>query len=438
MAEDQLQVIIAGAGIAGLTVAISLRNHPGINVEVYEQAAELQEIGASIALGPNGLRTLERLGVDNALDDGIAFRGPSGIPMIYRHWKTNEIVSMDNYCNVPERRYQTARFHRAYLQQALLEKLPKNIIHLNKKVADVKADEEVGVTVLFADNTSVTGDILLGADGIHSKVRNAFVPEYQLKWTGRVVFRSIFDASLTDDIPDLPSDSTHWWGSTNTFFASPLGKNKFTIVGDYNTDPDSPNARYKHTSWNDEGDIADLRNIYKGWHPVVKALCAVTPSTKLFPNVAGAPLKTWVFNSRVTLLGDAAHAHGGAFAAGGSLAIDDAYALCSSLLHVFPSTQSQKPTAAAIQRALTLYEKTRRPHTDRVLNIVHRMLLHPKRDHESDEELRKRMRNRVDTVWIHEHDVRAAFMELLKLEKEDRRQGEFASHHKVGVDHANL
>lgn len=82
--ELKLQIAIIGAGIAGLGAAIGLKHHPAIDVQVYEKAPELREIGASIALGPNGMRTLERLGVDDALDDEIAFRNKSTYPMIYR------------------------------------------------------------------------------------------------------------------------------------------------------------------------------------------------------------------------------------------------------------------------------------------------------------------------------------------------------------------
>ena len=79
-----MHIAITGAGIAGLTAAIALLRHARIDVQVYDKATELREIGASIALGPNGLRTLEKLGVGNALEDEVAFRGPSSLPMIYR------------------------------------------------------------------------------------------------------------------------------------------------------------------------------------------------------------------------------------------------------------------------------------------------------------------------------------------------------------------
>ena len=82
---EPLEVAIVGAGIAGLTAAFALLQHPSINVTLYDKASELREIGASTALGPNGLRTLERLGLHDVISDDMSYRGPSNIPMIYRH-----------------------------------------------------------------------------------------------------------------------------------------------------------------------------------------------------------------------------------------------------------------------------------------------------------------------------------------------------------------
>jgi len=166
--SSQLQVAIVGCGIGGLTAAIALRQHPNINVELYEKAIELKEIGASIALGPNGLRTLQRLGALNAIGDEIAFRGPSNMPMIYRHWKTNEIIGKDLHENVSEYLHRTARYHRAHLHQALLENVPIDVIHLGKKLVSARADPYKGVAFEFQDGTFATADILLGADGLRS------------------------------------------------------------------------------------------------------------------------------------------------------------------------------------------------------------------------------------------------------------------------------
>ena len=165
--SPKLDIAICGAGIAGLTAVIALRKQPNVNIQIYEQAAELREIGASIALGPNGLRTLERLGLDNAISDEVGYRGPSKIPMIYKHWKTNEILGLDHHQDINEHFHRTARYYRAHLQEALLEHVPRDIIHLGKNFSSVKTTD-TGVTIKFADGDQVKADILIGADGLRS------------------------------------------------------------------------------------------------------------------------------------------------------------------------------------------------------------------------------------------------------------------------------
>lgn len=162
-----IQIAICGAGIAGLTAAIALRKLLNVDVTIYEQATELREIGASIALGPNGLRTLQRLGIDNAIADEVAYRGPANIPMVYRHWKTNDILGLDYHKDVNEYLHRTARYYRPHLHTALLEHVPRGIIHLGKKFVAAHIDAE-GVTLQFENKTTARADILVGADGLRS------------------------------------------------------------------------------------------------------------------------------------------------------------------------------------------------------------------------------------------------------------------------------
>lgn len=126
--------------------------------------------------------------------------------------------------------------------------------------------------------------------------------------------------------------------------------------------------------------------------------------------------------SRVTLVGDAAHTHGGSFAAGGSLALDDSRALGLAFKHVFASSGSSF-SQANIQQALTLYDQTRRPHTARLLNIVHNLMSRKAptfaTPEEEDEALRARMRSRPDLLWLSEHDVEKAFQQVV-AESEQR------------------
>lgn len=163
-----LNIAIVGTGIAGLTAAIALRQHPNINITLYEKATELKEIGASITLGPNGLRTLQRLGLEDCITDQVAYRGPNPISRFYRHWKTNEIIGEDFYENVSEPLHYTARFHRGHLQQALLRHIPRDSIHLRKKLVAATANGRDGVSMKFGDGSTATADMLIGADGIWS------------------------------------------------------------------------------------------------------------------------------------------------------------------------------------------------------------------------------------------------------------------------------
>lgn len=264
----RFRIAIMGAGIAGLSAALSLRhfflppnssfssssslpqtpNPPRqpLQVTIYEKASQLREIGASIALNPSGLRILDKLGVDDAVAVGgpgrIAYRQPSqGSPMVYLHWRTGEVLGRDAYKGeVDLERHATARFHRAHLQGALLRALleeEKNGGRVEIKLGVRVETFEVldgcgdggggrGVKISFADGSTAEVDLLIGADGIHSKVRQTFAPEHQLKWTGQVALRATFDASLVRDIPDVPVDAVHIVGHETTMFASYLGTSR--------------------------------------------------------------------------------------------------------------------------------------------------------------------------------------------------------------------
>ena len=164
---EKLNIAIIGAGIAGLTLSIALANHPLINTTIYEKATELKEIGASIALGPNGLRTLERLGLSDVISDENGYRGTGTAGMVYRHWKTNEVIGTDVHAEVKEWLHQTTRFHRGHLHGKLVEHVPRESIKLGKKVVGIDIEEQ-GVIVRFHDKTSVKADIVVGADGLRS------------------------------------------------------------------------------------------------------------------------------------------------------------------------------------------------------------------------------------------------------------------------------
>ena len=194
----------------------------------------------------------------------------------------------------------------------------------------------------------------------------------------------------------------------------------FTVVGGIMVDPDNPKALLRDAEWEQDASIQLLRDKYKGWNPVVKALTDATPYIKFHPNLScSRTLETWVFGDRTTLIGDAAHAHGGAHATGGSLAIDDAYALYLSILTIFPLKSTTKPSGPEIRNALELYQATRKPHADRLLKMVYAEN-QAKTDKvrsgelDTDEQLRSRAAKGSNTTWLHEHDVVRTFEENLQ------------------------
>jgi salicylate hydroxylase len=330
---------------------------------------------------------------------------------------TNEVVSVDKHHGAVDVRHRTARYYRPDLQKALLAHVPAERIHLQKPFSTVEFSDASGnLLISFADGSTANADIVLGADGIHSAVRSQFVANSDPHWTGWVAFRSVFDVKALDGFDTGVDEANHWWGPDRTFFASRLGSDLFTIVGGNYSDPDASNAPYKDTAWNSDGSIDVLRELYKDWHPVVRKLVEASPYIRQYPNTAAPGLETWIYgNGRVTLVGDAAHAHGGALAAGGSLALDDAYAIKLALWHVFPPGANH--TEADIQRALCLYQRTRKAHTDHVVSVIDKgnkaTIARIRNGVETDEQLRTRLSNRSDPYWIHEHSVETEFAQAV-------------------------
>ncbi|VUC24553.1 unnamed protein product [Clonostachys rosea] len=411
--SPKLEIAIAGGGIAGLITAIALIKHPGVNINVYERAEELREIGASIALGPNGLSSLDKLGVKNAFDDNILYRQRSGWPMVYRHWKTSEIIGYDEHRNVKDKRFITTRYHRAHLHKALYENLPSEIVHFGKKLIDVSADRDQGVTLSFEDGTTAKADVCIGADGIHSTVRKTLVPEHKIHWTGWVALRAVYEQSRLDGV-DYPEGAAHW--------------GLYTVVGGYHANLDDPKSQGHGVRWDDQGDVEQFKSFYKDWHPAIRSITEAAPYIRQFPGYAADPLEAWSFHDRIVLVGDAAHGHGGAFAAGGSLAINDAHALSLALFHVWPpSASSRKPSVADLHRIFEIYQATRKPQVDRLLDSVHRAVAgrRVKTDsgtEETDEQLRKRVSERMDPYWVAEHNVEAAFEAVVAKAPSSREQ----------------
>jgi salicylate hydroxylase len=292
-------------------------------------------------------------------------------------------------------------------------------------------------------------------------VRTQFAPSSRTAWTGWTTFRSVFPIEPhLSHIAELPDEALYIWGPDRTLFVSRLGRGLSTVVGSSQSDPQeeattttaAPDGSVAPpVPWDSDGDVALLRGYYRDWSPLVRSIVDATPHTRVYPNKTAHALDSWVLGGgRVTLAGDAAHAHGGAFAAGRRLALDDAWAFAAALSYVFPAAALQGGPSSSpssdtdrfaaqrgelgegIARALRLYERTRKAHTDHVMRVVaqgnaKRVGRCRTATVERDEQLRERMKGRPNITWIHEHDVMAAFANAVDFEGGQAVRGEQAS-----------
>src|ERR1043166_5225989 len=204
MPTKKLSIAIIGAGMGGLAAAATLRQ-AGFDVQVYEQASRFARIGAGIQMMPNSVKVLRGIGIEARL------RQTSFAP--YSHLnRVGDTGEVTRELPMPETLYNAPYLcmHRAELHDALASVLPENIIHLGKKL--VGLDQAAGrVTLSFADGTKATADAAIGADGVHSIVRDIIVGPDAPIHRGRIAYRAVFPAALMDR--DIGRSRTKWWGS---------------------------------------------------------------------------------------------------------------------------------------------------------------------------------------------------------------------------------
>nr|MBF0685811.1 FAD-dependent monooxygenase [Pseudomonas sp.] len=182
------KVLIAGGGIGGLAAAIALLQR-GFDVEVYEQAGEMREIGAGIQISPNGNRALQVLGVFEKLRElSISASGKE-----IRLWNTGQTWKLFELGEQAIRKYgfPYMTVFRPDLLRVLgerIEELKPGAVRLRSRAIDVEQDES-GVTLHLEDGSSVRGDVLVGADGVHTKIRGALFGADEVQYTGMVAWR---------------------------------------------------------------------------------------------------------------------------------------------------------------------------------------------------------------------------------------------------------
>ena len=342
-----MKALIAGAGIGGLAAALSL-NRAGFDVRIFERASELGEIGAGIQVSPNGARVLHALDLEAEID-AVAFR-PEAIEL--RLHKSGLTIARTPLGEAVVRRYGHPYYHvhRADLHK-LLERAVRercgDVLSLGHEVESFE-QTETGIALVFGGDR-VTGDLLVGCDGIHSRIRATLLGPEEPQFTGHVAWRGVVPAKRLRHARVRPV-ATVWMGPRShavTYFLRRGELVNFVGVTEHDA--------WRSESWTERGEAADLLRDFRDWHPTVRAIVEAIDEPFRWALFVRKPLRKWS-EGRVTLLGDACHPMLPYMAQGAVMAIEDGYVL----------SQCLKTATSGVPGALERYEALRRERTARV------------------------------------------------------------------------
>ncbi|RPD60746.1 salicylate hydroxylase, partial [Lentinus tigrinus ALCF2SS1-6] len=407
--QKQLRVAVIGAGPAGLGALLALEKIEGVDVQVYEQARELREVGAGISLHYNTWTVLEKLGVPYIPSESF-FRNSDLLRNELWNARTGAVLKKSyDSPDIPEHK-RHIRTQRARLQQALLKVAPKERIHLQKRLVQVNVHPSGEVNLDFEDGFSTDVDLVVGADGIRSVVRHAAFPSHTIAYSGRVGYRSIFPISLVKSIPGIPLETLFWLGPDTSLYTTPIGDGLFEVSG---RGPE-PKEVGEAVSWGQPADKETMRRHFVEYHPVARAIVdAIPPETiKQFAFFGGPQLETVVKHGSIALLGDASHPLSGAFGSGAAFALEDAWTLGRAISHALSHD-------LPLSQALRLFDETRSPYYAKLFAELRRMgAAAEKGKHLPWDE---RVADRIDERWgshdwIYLHDVEGAWRTTLEKE----------------------
>lgn len=316
-----MRVLVVGAGIGGLTAGLALRQ-AGIDVHVYEQAAVLREVGAGLLMGPNAVRVLHRLGLAEALRPVVVVPGS----LDSRDWQDGSLLARVPLAEAAVGRWGAPAYnvHRADLHDALRAALGDRHVTLGARCVSVE-QQGSEVTVRFADGRTATGDLLIGADGIHSAVREYVAGPDRPIWSRQVAWRGLASAAVGDEI-GLERRQHSFWGPRKQFVTYYVSAGRLiNWVGISQSDDD-----WREESWSARGERGEALALFEGWHDQVRALIAGTDPIFRWALFDRPPLETWI-RGRVTLLGDAAHPMMPFMGQGASQSVEDGLVLARCL-----------------------------------------------------------------------------------------------------------
>ncbi|MBI0539658.1 salicylate 1-monooxygenase [Roseomonas sp. KE2513] len=342
--RGQLRVGVVGAGIGGLAAAVLLQR-AGHQVTVFEQATRFARVGAGIQMGANAMKALRVLGLDGEVRR-IGFRPGSLLNLDFDTGTvTNELPGGDAL----EARYGAPHMclHRADLHGILAAAVAPGTVQFGRKLRDLEGGPGTA-TLAFEDGRRETLDAVIGADGVHSTVRERMLGREAPRFTGRVAYRTVFPAALLGE-QQLNNSRTKWWGPDRhiVMYYITAARDEVYFVTSQPEDP----SWMTPESWSAKGSVEALRESFAAFHPEVRRVLDACPEVYKWALLARDPLPHWT-EGRVALMGDACHPMSPYMAQGAAMALEDAVVLSRCLAEV-----EAEGVAAAFRR----YEANRRP-----------------------------------------------------------------------------
>jgi 2-polyprenyl-6-methoxyphenol hydroxylase-like FAD-dependent oxidoreductase len=347
------RIAVIGAGIGGLATACALHDR-GFEVEVYERAPELGEVGAGLQLGPNAVKVLRALGIETELRR-LAFE-PTNIVSVAgndAHLRFREPLkaTVAAQFGAP---YLTA--HRADLHALLLARLPAGAVRLQAQCTDASSVGDLAVA-RFADGRTVEADVVVGADGINSAVRESLFGLQPARFTQQMAWRCLvpIDCVPTQIGPGKSVAIGHdeyvgWIGPDGHVICYPIrGGALYNIFAGHVSDD------WVEESWSVPSSVEELLAGYRGWNEALLEMLSHVEHCYKWGIRDRDPLPRWT-QARVTLLGDAAHPMMPTLAQGAAITLEDAYALARNLeryddpLHGLAAYEAERrPRASKVQ-----------------------------------------------------------------------------------------
>lgn len=352
--QSQLPVLVSGGGIGGLAAALALVRQ-GFQVQVFEQAPEIGEIGAGIQLGPNAFHAFDALGV------GEKARGRAVYTdyMVMHDALDETLVGKIETGEAFRQRFGNpyAVIHRVDVHKSLLEgavETGRVEFFTNTRIEKIEQDEASGtVTAIDQNGKRWTGQALIGADGGKSVVRAQYVNDPP-RVTGHVVYRAVVDKA---DFPDdLKWNAASLWAGPKCHLVHyPLrGGEQYNVVVTFHS--------REQEQWGvTDGSKEEVESYFQGICPKARQLIELPKTWKRWATADREPIPNWVFG-RTTILGDAAHPTTQYMAQGACMAMEDAVTLGEAL-----RVTRQADGSADWDAALQLYQKNRIARTGRIV-----------------------------------------------------------------------